>query len=214
MAHGAITNLTTYLYQYSFPLNSSKTFTGFTLPNNPNVIMMAALITVSPSNTSPTLAAISNYNITADSTLVFTNTASDTDQPPQLLTFAVSSGPAGANVDPYSGVFTWRPTIAQTGTNSVAIVVSDNATPSLSATQTFNVVVTRPAQPSMQQLTATNSQFQSLITGPSGPDYYVQASGDLSNWTTIHTNLSATVPFLWSDTNRFSKRFYRVLLGP
>ncbi len=175
---------------------------------------MAALVTISQTNTPPTLAAISDRSITAGSIIVFTNSASDTNQPPQRLTFSLPTGPVGAGVDPDTGIFTWRPAIAQAGTNTLTVAVNDNGSPSLGATQTFNVIVNRPGQPSVQQASFTNGQFQLLINGVNGPDYYVQASADLVHWTTIYTNLSPTLPFLWTDTNRFPQRFYRVQLGP
>ena len=96
VANGTTQGLVTYLYQYSFPLNNSKLISGVTLPNNTNVIVMAALVTISPTNTAPTLAAISDRTITADSTITFTNSASDADQPPQRLTFNLTAGPAGS----------------------------------------------------------------------------------------------------------------------
>ncbi len=212
---GSTQSVATYLFQYSFPLDSTRLVSGITLPNNPNVLVMAALVTVSPTNTAPMLAAIPDQTVTAGSTLVFTNTASDTDQPPQRLTFSLPVGPVGANVDPDTGIFTWRPTIAQAGTtNALTVAVNDDATPSLGATQSFNVIVNRPAQPSIQQAAFTNGQFQLLIGGVSGPDYLIQASTDLASWTTIYTNLSPPVPFLWIDTNSFPQRFYRIQLGP
>src|SRR5207247_366371 len=42
-----------------------------------------------------------------------------------------------------SGMFTWAPAAAPT-TNSVSVIVYDNGTPSLSATQTFLVTVYLP----------------------------------------------------------------------
>jgi hypothetical protein len=130
------------------------------------------------------------------------------------LTFSITSGPTNASVDPYTGIFTWRPSIAQAGTNAITVAVNDNGSPSLGATQTFNVVVSRPPPPTVQPAGFTNGQFQLLIGGPSGPDYFVQASANLTNWITIYTNLSPVVPFLWADTNHFSQQFYRIFLGP
>lgn len=212
--NGLTPSIPTYLYQYSFPLDNTRLVSGITLPNNPNVIVMAALATISPTNTAPTLAAISNYTVTAGSTLIFTNGATDTDQPPQRLTFSIAANPGGASVNPDTGVFTWRPGMAQAGTNTISVAVTDNGSPNLGATQTFNVVVNLPPSPSVRPAGLTNGQIQLLINGASGPDYYVQASSNLVNWTTVDTNLSAVVPFLWTDTNRFPRRFYRVLLGP
>lgn len=213
-SNGSTQSVATYLYQYSFPLDDTRLVSGITLPNNPNVIVMAALVTFSPTNTAPTLAAISDRTVTAGSTLIFTNSASDTDQPPQRLTFSIPAGPAGASVDPDTGVFTWRPAMAEAGTNTISIAVTDDGSPNLTATQTFNVEVNLAPPPSVQPAGFTNGQFQLLIGGATGPDYFIQASSNLVNWTTVDTNLSAVVPFLWTDTNPFPRRFYRVLLGP
>ena len=47
-----------------------------------------------------------------------------------------------AAIDAGSGVFTWRPLVTQANTtNPFAVVVTDNGTPNLSATQSFNVTV-------------------------------------------------------------------------
>jgi hypothetical protein len=44
----------------------------------------------------------------------------------------------------------------------------------------------------------------------------VQASTNLTDWTSIFTNHAPTPPFDWSDpaASNFSRRFYRVQLGP
>ncbi len=45
--------------------------------------------------------------------LTFTATATDADLPANTLTFSLSGEPAGALIDPVSGVFTWTPSEAQ-----------------------------------------------------------------------------------------------------
>ena len=108
------------LYQYSFPLIANKTATGLTLPNNTNLVMLGALVTVSPSNSVPVLAPISGRSVTADSTLSLTATASDADQPPQhFLTFTLPIAPAGASVDAATGVFDMAPNHCASGRQSV-----------------------------------------------------------------------------------------------
>ena len=47
-------------------------------------------------NTAPALAAIPNQTVNAGATLLFTNTATDADLPPDTLTFTLFTGPAGA----------------------------------------------------------------------------------------------------------------------
>jgi len=95
-------------------------------------------------NTAPILSALSNQIVYAGMPLSFTASATDTDQPPQTVTFSLASGaPAGAAISS-SGLFTWTPTAAQApSTNTLSIVATDNGTPALSATQTLSVVVYR-----------------------------------------------------------------------
>jgi hypothetical protein len=68
--------------------------------------------------------------------------AADTDLPAQKLTFSLANAPAGASVNPTNGVFTWRPNETQGGrTNLISVIVTDDGPATLSATQTFVVVV-------------------------------------------------------------------------
>jgi len=70
-------------------------------------------ITVSEVNTAPVLGVIGNASVDEQVTLSFTATASDADLPAQSLTFSLSGAPAGASIDPITGVFNWTPTEAQ-----------------------------------------------------------------------------------------------------
>jgi uncharacterized protein (TIGR03118 family) len=93
-------------------------------------------------NNPPVLAAIANQTITVGTQLVITNRATDPDSPPQVLTFSLGAGAAAnATINPTSGVFSWTPTSTQAGTNAFRVIVTDNGQPSLSATQSFSVVV-------------------------------------------------------------------------
>ena len=71
-------------------------------------------------------------------TLTITNSATDPDSPPEVLTFSLGSGAAtNASINPTNGVFVWTPTQSQVGTNAFSVVVTDKGSPSLSATQSF-----------------------------------------------------------------------------
>ena len=73
----------------------------------------------------------------------FTAVAIEPDLPVQALTFSLDVGaPAGANIDPTTGVFTWTPTEAQgPGASTVTLRVTDNGSPTLSDAKTFTIVV-------------------------------------------------------------------------
>jgi hypothetical protein len=96
-------------------------------------------------NTAPVLGAITDKTVYANTLLNFTVSATDTDQPPQTLTFSLGPGaPTGASISS-GGVFTWTPTTAQApSTNTLSVIVTDSGVPAMSATNTFKVVVYRP----------------------------------------------------------------------
>ena len=62
----------------------------------------------------------------------------------------------------------------------------------------------------------SNGSFQFQIYGEAGHNYAVQASTNLTTWTTLLTTNPPALPFLWRDSNatNYSTRFYRVLLSP
>jgi len=168
-------------------------------------------------NHPPVLTAITDQSVIAGQTLLVTNSASDPDAPPQSLIYSLQSPPAGASIDTNSGLFTWRPAIAQSpSTQTVTVAVSDNGTPVLTATQSFAVTVNQPAFPTVTAASFTDGQFGFWINGDTGPDYTILSSTDLVSWVPIFTNNSPTVPFFWLDTNSASNpiQFYRVILGP
>ncbi len=94
-------------------------------------------------NLAPVLAPVDNHTINEGFTLLISNVASDLDLPPNQLSFRFGSDPpTGASLDATSGLFRWQPTETQgPSTNTVWIVVTDDGTPMLSATQSFTVVV-------------------------------------------------------------------------
>ena len=89
-------------------------------------------------NTPPVLDPIGNKMVNELSLLTFTATATDSQSPPQILTFSLSGAPTGASITS-SGVFTWIPTEAQgPGTYTFDVIVSDG---SLTDSETITVVV-------------------------------------------------------------------------
>jgi pectate lyase len=170
-----------------------------------------APLVVTAANTAPTLTPVPDTNIIAGVTLNITNVATDPDLP---LTFSLLSAPGNASLGAASGVFSWRPLISQAGTtNHITVKVTDNGTPNLSAIQSFNIIVSTPAQPQMPSFAYSNGQFNLVITGSIGPDYIVLTSTNLTDWAGVFTN---PMPFTWTDTgaSNFNQRFYRIQLGP
>ncbi|MEY4385359.1 MAG: hypothetical protein RLY20_642 [Verrucomicrobiota bacterium] len=122
-------------------------------------------VIVLETNAAPTLPAIASFVIIEGNTLVFTNAASDADLPANTLTYSLSGAPSGASVT-NGGVFTWTPTEAQgPSTNSLAMIVTDNGSPSLSATQNFTVIVLETnAAPTLPLIAAQTVVEGDLLT--------------------------------------------------
>ncbi len=199
-----VTNGTTYYYVVS-ATNSACESTN------------SSQVSAMPTNQPPVLAAIPNQSILAGRTLLVTNLASDPNTPALPLTFSLPSPPTGASINANSGLITWRPTIAQSSTTpTVAVVVSDNSAPPLTATQSFTVTVTQPATPTLNAASPTNGQFGFWINGDTGPDYTIQTSTNLTSWVSVFTTNSPALPCFWADPNSVSYPFvfYRALLGP
>ena len=169
------------------------------------------------SNTAPILAAIGNRTINVGSNLMFTASATDTDQPPQTLTFSLLSGPGSATLNTNTGAFSWRPVVTNANTtNAFALKVADNGSPSLSATQSFTVTVNPLTLPTAASIVLNNGQLGFQVSGQVGPDYAVQVSSNLLHWSTLFTTNSPAMPFSWTDTNAATlpAQFYRIKVGP
>jgi hypothetical protein len=99
-------------------------------------------IIVTAVNTAPVLPTQANRTIAELSIMTVTNTASDSDVPPNIFSYALLAAPANAAISA-NGVITWTPTEAQGPGSAVFTTrVTDNGTPPLSATNTFTATVT------------------------------------------------------------------------
>src|SRR5207253_2372777 len=115
----------------------------------------------------------------------------DADLPANTLTFSLVSGPAGASVNPTTGVLTWSPTEAQgPSTNVITVKVSDNGVQEHSDRQSLSgvttaanssPVLTMPATQTITELISlhvalpisdadlpANTLTFSLVSGPAG----------------------------------------------
>jgi hyaluronate lyase len=167
-------------------------------------------------NTAPSLAPVSNRTLSAGVTLSVTNTATDADIPYQYLLYSLVNPPPGATINPNSGVITWRPPANLAGaSNLVTVVVMDNGSPSLSATQSFTVFVNPLNAPRLAPAGPAGS-LAFRIEGDAGPDYLVQASTNLVDWQTVFATNPAVLPFTWSESSGGGSgpRFYRIQLSP
>ena len=203
LAQQTAVNVTNFSFTYTVPAMSVVTFVG----------------QATPPNTSPTLAPIADQIINAGVSLVVTNVATDTDSPPQTLTFSVLTAPTNAAftmADGTNGIFTWRPLVSQADTtNLVSVQVTDNGTPNLTATNHFTVTVNPLVRPVLGSIAVSGGQTSLVVNGTQGPDYTLLVSTDLINWQALFTTNSPLMPLMVTDTNTTDAiRFYRIQLGP
>jgi glucuronoarabinoxylan endo-1,4-beta-xylanase len=173
--------------------------------------------------TPPYLAAESDQIMDAGQTLLVTNTASDPNVPPQNLTFSLLNGPAGATLtmlDTTNAQFSWRAPVSLAGTtNPVSVAVTDTGT-SLSATNSYNLIVNPlSSQPTLASISTSGGQVTLVLNGPQGPDYTVLTSTNvtdpLSTWQALLTTNSPITPVtLMVPTADDSVRFYSIQIGP
>jgi hypothetical protein len=158
------------------------------------------LNSIIPPNTPPTLSPIANQTVNVGQTVAFTASATDTDQPPQTLTFALLAGATNATLNTNSGAFSFRPLVTQANsTNNFTLKVSDNGTPPLSATQSFSVVVNPLSAPGISNISFAGGQFSFNVNGQSGPDYAIETSTNLTQWSNVFITNSPALPFNWTD---------------
>ena len=181
----------------------------------------ASAFTVTILNVRPVFAAISTKTIDELQTLTVNASATDPDvtEGTQTLTYQLTAFPAGARIGT-NCVFTWTPAQTQSpSTNLVTVVVADNGTPPLSATNSFTMIVKEvnvapvlPVQTSvtvneLTLLTVTNTASEAnihstlgyaLVNPPSGAS--INANGVIT-WTTAQTQSPSTNLFTTIATN-------------
>jgi hypothetical protein len=179
-------------------------------------------ITVNEVNVAPTLVDPPDTNINEAVAWTYQLSASDTDQPANTLTFALVSGPTGLGVSG-TGLVSWTPTEAQgPGTFPITVRATDNGTPSLSTSQSFQITVNEVnVAPTLTSIssqtlhagaTATvqvsagdtdipaNALSFSLVSGPTGAS--IDSGSGLFRWTSSAADAGTvkTVTLQVSDT--------------
>jgi hypothetical protein len=79
----------------------------------------------------------------------------------------------------------------------------------------ISVIVNPLSAPGIGNLSFAGGHFGFTVNGQSGPDYGIEISTNLTQWSDLFTTNSPVLPFVRTDTNSAaSQRFYRVKLGP
>jgi hypothetical protein len=170
-------------------------------------------VVVNEVNTRPTLQAIPDQSVHYGTPISIQAVASDPDLPRNLLTFSIAQGPTDLSINPTNGLITWTPAQTQVGTHPVQIRVSDDGTPSLSDTVTFQITVSG-AGSRLDISELVSGLFQVTISGDIGYEYELQKSVDLVHWDKLFQFRLSTSPLPYIDPESAgnSLRFYRLKL--
>jgi len=171
-------------------------------------------VVVDEVNTAPVLTTIANYTNAAGSTIAFTASATDADEPAQSLSYSLDPGaPAGATIAGSTGAFSWTPTGAQAGTtNGITVRVTDDGSPVLSHTRTFTVVVTRGLK--VTDISIASGTVTISWDSVPGASYRFQRKAALEDpWSNVGGLINATdVTTSTTDSvGANTRQFYRVL---
>ena len=200
---GSADDRTFYLYGYSLALNSGKVLQSVRLPNNPNVVVLAASVVP---NWPPTftVSPFAGPGATVGVPYVGTIATNASDLNGDTLSFAKVSGPAWLTVAPGGGL-SGTPLSSDVGTNSFQVSVTDPG--GLSSSATLNIAVSAAPLTATVILQATNVLLN--WTGGIAP-YQVQMATNLlaPDWQPVGPATNAT-SLLTPATN--AGAFYRVL---
>jgi glucuronoarabinoxylan endo-1,4-beta-xylanase len=195
--------------------------TAETVTNNSFTYFVPAMsvvtfVGVTNTNTAPIIASVANQTVNVGVILLVTNTASDPDSPPNTLTFSpANTFPANATLNSSSGVFSWRPHVNQANTMSTIQVQVTDSGSSLTATNSFNVIVNAVTNPVVGGINLSTGDVSMTVNGPQGPDYTVLTSSNLVNWQALFTTNSPAIPFTFTVTNTGNPaEFYNIQIGP
>jgi hypothetical protein len=167
------------------------------------------------SNSAPLIGSIADQVVIEGQLLVVTAVAVDAEAPPQTLTFSLDPGvPFGMTINPVNGLLSWRPASSQSpGTNVVAVRVTDDGTPPMSAATVFTVRVAPRPQVTSVTPTGNGGYDISFLTVP-GKTYRVECKDSLNDptWSPVNVDVVATGNSLivTDEIANSPHRFYRI----
>jgi hypothetical protein len=175
----------------------------------------AIVIRVNESNAPPALASITNRAALLGEIVSLTVTATDPDTPAQIVMFDFASTvPAGATINATNGQFSW--TANNVGTNTFLVRATDNGSPAMSDTKTFDIVVTASLQ--ITSVAVSNEVVSLIWSANPGRSYTVEYKNSLSEagWTPLATNILATnnAVGISDPIGTNTQRIYRIVLEP
>jgi hypothetical protein len=176
-------------------------------------------VVVEEINSPPSLPILQGRTLEGGQLLVVTNVATDSDFPPNSIRYLLE-GPEGAIINS-EGIIAWLPQPDQVPSTNVFTTIATDDNPwavnasSLSATNTFTVVVVPPVALVIESLRIENGMAVITWDSAAGGTYRLQFKEDLAqaDWIDAHSEVAAAGASC-SATNVLgtaSVRFYRIV---
>ncbi len=171
-------------------------------------------ITVNETNSPPEIVDPGEQVLDLGDTLSLLLEADDPDEPANTVAWALDTGaPAGAAIDPVTGLLTWTPTMDDgVGSHTISVLVTDDGSPNESDSFEVEVVVETPMLDALADQIVdeeTELSVQSVLTAP-----YDQATGltfSLDSGTPAGAAIDAdTGLFTWTPTEQQGPGEYTV----
>jgi len=166
-------------------------------------------------NQPPVITPIPDQTVRKGDLLVFAVAASDPDLPTQGLAFSLGNGaPSGAAVSP-AGLFMWTPGATQTaGVYQIAIIVADNGTPPLNATNLARITVTDAGltAPTLESPSFSALTFSTRVATVAGRTYFLERTVSLGplDWTVVGQAQGNGAVIILTDATATNRQcFYR-----
>jgi len=170
-------------------------------------------VTVNETNAAPVLAAISNRIVHAGSSVVVSNSATDSDIPANVLTFSLDPGaPPAASINSTNGIFNWTTASTDAGSaNPITVRVTDNGPPSKSDAKTFTISVVTP--PGVQEIATSGGTVTFSWNAIPGKTYRVQYKSNLADaiWLDLSDVTAEGSSASFQEPLGAIQRFYRIL---
>ncbi|MDB6125051.1 MAG: hypothetical protein JWQ71_4044 [Pedosphaera sp.] len=196
---------------------TNSIYVGLAVASHNNSVKTTAAFDNVKVNQQPILNVISNLMVQSGGLITFSAIATDPDVPTNKLTFSLGTGaPTGASINSTNGLFAWRPSDAQIGTNQVTVTVSDDAVPSLSDSRSFSVSVL--SRPILQSAQMSSGQLMLSWSTVPGQSYRVEYKTNLTDaaWIPLSGDVTATGNSATKidSPDSLSSRFYHIVLIP
>ena len=163
-----------------------------------------------------TLPAQSNLVASVSTLVTVTNAATDSN-PAAVLTYSLVNPPAGASIGTTNGIITWTNAAPAGLAARFTTLVSDNGSPSASATNTFTIFVA--PFPAITNVTVTATNVVLHWSAPTSDQFQVQWTTNLASpvtWALFSGTITSTNSlFNFTDTNApLLMKFYELILLP